>query len=139
MRFHHIGYLVPSLEDSEIPFKLLNTYPVSDVIKDVERGVLIRFYESSKNSTNPQGDVLIELIQPIDLSSPLAPLLQKRKAGPYHLCYCGSVQDEAKLLGSGFISIQAPKPAIAFDGQKVGFYFSKTLGLIEVLYELSNG
>lgn len=82
MRFHHIGYLVPSLEDSEIPFKLLNTYPVSDVIKDVERGVLIRFYESSKNSTNPQGDVLIELIQPIDLSSPLAPLLQKRKAGP---------------------------------------------------------
>jgi len=48
MRFHHIGYLVPSIEDSEIPFKLLNTYPVSDVIKDVERGVLIRFYESSK-------------------------------------------------------------------------------------------
>ena len=96
---------------------------------------MIRFYESSKNSTNPQGDVLIELIQPIDLSSPLAPLLQKRKAGPYHLCYCGSAEDETKLLENGFISIQAPKPAIAFDGQKVGFYFSKTLGLIEVLYE----
>jgi len=139
MRFHHIGYLVPSIEDSEIPFKLLNTYPVSDVIKDVERGVLIRFYESSKTVQILKAMVLIELIQPIDLSSPLAPLLQKRKAGPYHLCYCGSAQDEAKLLGSGFISIQAPKPAIAFDGQKVGFYFSKTLGLIEVLYELSNG
>ncbi|HPH11617.1 MAG TPA: VOC family protein, partial [Thermotogota bacterium] len=135
MRFHHIGYLVPSIEDSEIPFKLLNTYPVSDVIKDVERGVLIRFYESSKTVQILKAMVLIELIQPIDLSSPLAPLLQKRKAGPYHLCYCGSAQDEAKLLGSGFISIQAPKPAIAFDGQKVGFYFSKTLGLIEVLYE----
>ncbi|HQN22811.1 MAG TPA: VOC family protein [Thermotogota bacterium] len=139
MRFHHIGYLVPSIEDSEIPFKLLNTYPVSDVIKDVERGVLIRFYESSKTVQILKAMVLIELIQPIDLSSPLAPLLQKRKAGPYHLCYCGSAEDETKLLGSGFISIQAPKPAIAFDGQKVGFYFSKTLGLIEVLYELSNG
>jgi len=139
MRFHHIGYLVPSIEDSEIPFKLLNMYPVSDVIKDVERGVLIRFYESSKTVQILKAMVLIELIQPIDLSSPLAPLLQKRKAGPYHLCYCGSAEDETKLLGSGFISIQAPKPAIAFDGQKVGFYFSKTLGLIEVLYELSNG
>lgn len=113
----------------------LKFYPVSDVVVDKDRGVLIRFYESSKNSTNPQGDVLIELIQPIDLSSPLAPLLQKRKAGPYHLCYCGSAEDETKLLENGFISIQAPKPAIAFDGQKVGFYFSKTLGLIEVLYE----
>ena len=139
MRFHHIGYLVPSIEDSEIPFKLLNTYPVSDVIKDVERGVLIRFYESSKTVQILKAMVLIELIQPIDLSSPLAPLLQKRKAGPYHLCYCGSAEDETKLLENGFISIQAPKPAIAFDGQKVGFYFSKTLGLIEVLYELSNG
>jgi len=135
LRFHHIGYLVSSLEESEKPLGLLNATPISGVIADTDRGVLIQFYGAKPGETNAEAGPLIELIQPTDAASPMANLLQKRKAGPYHLCYSGSAQDERDLLENGFIMIQTPAPAIAFDGRKVGFYYSNAIGLIELLFD----
>lgn len=82
MRFHHIGYLVSSLEESEKPLGLLNATPISGVIADTDRGVLIQFYGAKPGETNAEAGPLIELIQPTDAASPMANLLQKEKPAP---------------------------------------------------------
>ena len=79
-------------------------------------------------------NLLIELVKPTKNSKILG-LLKKNGAGPYHLCFeVSSIQEkETDLKKRGFICVLKPTRAIAFDNNLISFFFSKSLGLIELL------
>ncbi len=128
IKFHHFGLAVSSFEKavlfhSNIGYRFGN--PVIDHLQNVE---LIM-------SEAPLGFPNIELIKPLNDSSPINNYLKKNDPIIYHVCYgIDNGQDFKKLfLDSKYVCVSKPKPAILFNGSLVSFYFIKNVGLIEIV------
>ena len=82
----------------------------------------------------------IELIEPIDETSPVNNIL-KKQLSLYHLCF--RVRDILNAMEiarrNGFHCISKPVAAIAFDNNKIVWLYSKTYGLIELVENLDVG
>ncbi len=125
-KFHHIGVLTNNIEQSKKELSNLGFYFNKDIFDPVQE-VDLSFGVNDKN-------LLIELVKPTKNSKILG-LLKKNGAGPYHLCFeVSSIQEkEPDLKKRGFICVLKPTRAIAFDNNLISFFFSKSLGLIELL------
>lgn len=125
MEIHHIGYIVNDIKTAEEKFKILG-FLTGSIIEDIDRKIKI---ELIKN-----GNIILELIQPTGEDSPVRGLLKKNGPIPYHICYeCEDLKVSIeKLKKEGFILIQEPKSAIAFENIEVAFLYSKDIGLIEI-------
>ena len=75
---------------------------------------------------------------PAAADSPVSALLKKNGPAPYHLCYAVAAQNAAaarKILAEkGFALLLRDAPAPALQGRNVAFYYSKDLGLTEILW-----
>ncbi|AYF43044.1 lactoylglutathione lyase [Halobacteriovorax sp. BALOs_7] len=83
---------------------------------------------------NSNGHTL-ELVEPSRDDSDVKSLISKLKSNLYHICYLTNDIDSQieKLNMEGFITIQEPKPAIAFNNKNVAFLYTKETGIIELL------
>lgn len=79
MEIHHIGYLCKDIQESISAFIALNYVLEKEVVFDEMRQVNICFLLN--------GTYRIELIAPVDETSPIYGLLKKYKNTPYHICY----------------------------------------------------
>ncbi len=127
MKPHHIGYLTADLPSAIREFECLGFGTRGGVIEDNARGIAICFMEN--------GSSRIELISPMRPDSTVSSLLKKRGAGPYHICYETDclTRDIEQLCARGYMPIQPPEPAIAFDGRSVAFLFQKNTGILELV------
>lgn len=125
MNIHHIGVVVKDIKKSSNLYQHLGYTQVSPVIEDEVQHNRLLFLKN--------GDLLIELIEPIDSSSPV---YNSRNLGYHHICY--QVEDldktislfEGTKLGKIFTDkITAP----AFCGKKVMFAMLKDGSIIEFL------
>ena len=81
MKLHHVGVAVPSIARALEDYVGLFGYrKVSTAIEVAGEGVRVCFLES------PSGE-LVELVEGVDESSPVAGILERTGGGPYHLCY----------------------------------------------------
>ncbi|MBA0195221.1 VOC family protein [Pectobacterium brasiliense] len=130
MKLHHFGFLSLSLKDTVNDFILLGHKVISDVIRDSERGVDIVFLTSETNE-------MIEIVSPYIENSVVRGLVRKNKNNIYHIAYLVSgIEDNILSLQSkGFVLIDSPKPAIAFNGKNVAFLISSYVGMIELIEE----
>ncbi|MCO4314536.1 VOC family protein [Pectobacterium versatile] len=130
MKLHHFGFLSKKLNETVDTFTLLGHKIISDIIRDDIRGVDIVFLTSDTNE-------LIEIVSPYTENSIVKNLIKKSNNNLYHIAY--SVDDiDEKILNlqhEGFILIDPPKPAIAFNGKKVAFLISSNVGMIELVEE----
>nr|WP_314779289.1 VOC family protein [uncultured Treponema sp.] len=78
---------------------------------------------------------MIELIEPIDETSPVYKILQKSGVTPYHICYeVENISDTiTELKREKFIPLSKPVEAVAMSNKKVCFLFNKNIGLIELV------
>jgi len=130
MRFHHLGYAVANIEDylSEFMTPLLSPSRVTDPVVDQVQQVRVCFVEM-------QGGTVIELVEPLGETSPVANIIGSRRGGLYHLCY--EVLDlDAEILrfrSKKCIPLGRPVPATAFNGRRIVFLITPQHDLIELL------
>lgn len=127
MKIHHIGYAVSDIKKSIRDFIDLGYNIEKDLIIDEKRGVSIQFMIS--------GEYRIELVMPLNDSSPISNVLKKKGIGPYHICYETNMIDKIadKFINNKFILIEKKSNAIAINNQNVIFLYKSNVGLIELL------
>lgn len=127
MKIHHIGYLVKNIEKAQKGFEDLGYEAISEVTHDEIRGVDIMFMKN--------GGYCIELVSPFTKDSVTAGLMKTHRNSPYHICYEVDNIDKAskEYREKGFVKMDDPTPAPAFDGKKVCFLLSAKVGMIELL------
>lgn len=82
-----------------------------------------------------EGAPTVELLAPVDETSPVNKTLEKVGVSPYHCCYVvDKIEDAvAELRKMKYIMVSKPAEAVAFCGSRVCFLFNKNVGLIELV------
>ena len=78
----------------------------------------------------------IEILSPLGPDGPLQSLIRRKQLpSPYHTCYAVDDLDagSARLHDLRFAPLGAPKPAIAFGGARIAFFYHAAIGLIELV------
>ena len=127
MNIHHVGYLTKDLNKTQDEFLALGFVVEQEKAYDEHRKINISFIVN--------GNYRVELIEPVDDSSPMYPLLKRYKNTPYHICY--EVADLeasiAELSTKGYTVMQEPLEAPCIENKRVSFLINSNLGIIELV------
>ena len=128
-KFHHIGVAVNNIDATAAIYED-GGYRMSDIIFDPIQNVNICWLTR-------EGFPTVELLSPVDETSPVCKTLEKNGVTPYHTCYIVENIDEAakKLRKDRYVMVSKPAEAVAFKGSRVAFFFNKNIGLIELVEE----
>lgn len=126
-KFHHIGIATKNIQITANIY--INAgYNQSQIYNDRIQNVSVSFLTKTNNP-------MIELVEPINLDSPINSILSNNGTIPYHLCY--EVNDIFEsiinLKALKYIAISKPVTAVAFENRKICFLYNKDIGLIELL------
>jgi len=126
-RFHHIGVAVFNI-DATAKYYLDAGYNKTETVYDRVQNVYICFLTKDKMP-------MVELLAPVDNTSPVIKTLEKTGVTPYHFCYevDDITQAIADLRKMCFVPIIKPVEACAINNRKVCFLFNKNVGLIELV------
>ena len=128
--FHHIGFVVASIAESVQGFRdSLQAGWDGNIFHDANQIVRVTFLRPAA-AESP----FLELVEPAGDNSPVIPFL-KRGGGLHHLCYeVESLESQLTFSRSkGGIITRPPMPAIAFNGRRVAWVYTKNKLLIEYL------
>jgi methylmalonyl-CoA/ethylmalonyl-CoA epimerase len=127
LTFHHIGYAVKDiLVTAEYYTKA--GWKISEIQIDVIQNTHIAFLSRDNFP-------LIELVAPIDNTSPVVKTLEKIGITPYHICYETDDIEKAiyELKKQHFLPLFKPVQAVALDNRKICYLYNQHIGLIELL------
>jgi methylmalonyl-CoA/ethylmalonyl-CoA epimerase len=127
----HVGVAVPALGPAAQSLEKLFGYKlVSGPFDDPIQKVSVEFLSHSAEDTAE-----IELIAPAADDSPIRSMLAKDGGGAYHLCFETSNIEaalaHAKALGC--IIVSPPVPAVAFDGRRIAWIYTRSRQLFELV------
>ena len=130
--FHHIGVAVKDI-DATAPIYEQSGYKRSASIFDPIQNVNICWLTKDGMPT-------VELLAPVDETSPVNKTLEKNGVTPYHTCYVVENIEEAvaQLRKQKYVMVSKPAEAVAFCGSRVCFLFNKNVGLIELVEAPAN-
>ena len=127
LSLHHMGVAVADLAQG-IPFyeKAFGMELLAPPVEDPIQKVKVCFLALKG------GDTFVELISPLNATSPIARFLEKG-IGAYHLCYRVRGLDEVlqSVRSQGCIPIGEPVPAAAFGGRRIAWCCTPTKHLVE--------
>ena len=127
----HVGVAVPALGPAaEALTDLFGYKVVSGPFDDPIQRVTVLFLAKT------DGDVAeIELIAPLSADSPIQSMLAKSGGGAYHLCFETSELDGAleHARKNGCIVVAAPAPAVAFQGRRIAWIYTRSRQLFELV------
>jgi len=131
-KFHHIGVAVKDI-DATAPIYEQCGYKRSTSIFDPIQNVNICWLTK-------EGMPTVELLAPVDETSPVNKTLEKNGVTPYHTCYVVENIEEAvaQLRKQKYVMVSKPAEAVAFCGSRVCFLFNKNVGLIELVEAPAN-
>ena len=126
-KFHHVGIATDSIDKTSVSF-IKAGYEMTNIIFDPIQNVYIAFL---KKTDSP----LLELVEPVDETSPVRNILNKVGVSAYHFCYevDDLEQSITKLRKQKFMLIIKPVEAVAFNGRKICFLYNTNTGLVELL------
>lgn len=126
-KFHHIGVATNDSEATAVVYEQ-GGYHRSALIFDPVQNVNICWLTK-------EGMPTVELLAPVDDSSPVCKTLEKNGVTPYHTCYIvDSIEEAAKQLRKlRYVQVSKSAEAVAFRGSRVAFFFNKAVGLIELV------
>jgi|ERR1017187_7182304 methylmalonyl-CoA/ethylmalonyl-CoA epimerase len=128
--FHHIGFVVASIQSSVAGFlDSLQAEWDGTIFHDPNQVVRVTFLRGTR-----AGNPLFELVEPAGEQSPVIPFL-KRGGGLHHLCYeIDSLETQLALSRSqGGLVVRQPLPAVAFEGRRIAWVYTKNKLLVEYL------
>jgi methylmalonyl-CoA/ethylmalonyl-CoA epimerase len=128
--FHHIGFVVASIQDSVQGF--LNSLQAEwdgTIFHDPNQAVRVTFLHGKL-----PGNPVLELVEPAGENSPVIPFL-KRGGGLHHLCYeVDGLEDQLALSrAQGSLVVRPPLPAVAFEGRRIAWVYTRNKLLLEFL------
>lgn len=128
-QFDHIGLVVDNLEVGAQ--SLLATLPVtlaSQRFDDIVLGVSVRFFKDHGGQT-------FELISPFGPKSPVANLASSKQGKINQLCYrCYNLDVAAEKLRKSYsLPLGNAKPALAFGGARVQFFWTSNEFVLELI------
>ena len=131
-KFHHIGLAVKDIDATATIYER-GGYKRSASIFDPIQNVSICWLTK-------EGMPTVELLAPVDETSPVNKTLEKNGVTPYHTCYVvENVEDAvAQLRKQKYVMVSKPAEAVAFCGSRVCFLFNKNVGLIELVEAPAN-
>jgi methylmalonyl-CoA/ethylmalonyl-CoA epimerase len=126
-KFHHVGIAARSIAETSL-FYIDAGYQMTNVVFDPVQNVAISFLEK-------EGSPLLELVEPVDKTSPVYNILKKVGVSAYHFCYeIENIQKCITMLEEkDFRLLVEPVNAIAFNNRKICFLYHLDVGLIELL------
>lgn len=126
-KFHHIGVAVKDIEATAAVY-VNGGYKQSETIYDPIQNVNICWLTK-------EGMPTVELLAPVDETSPVNKRLEKNGVTPYHTCYVVAEMEQAikELRKQKYVIVSNPAEAIAINHCKVSFLFNKNVGLIELV------
>ena len=130
-KLRHVGVAVPSLNPATDTLSTLFGYRViSGPFDDPIQKVSVNFLTQSDNDVAE-----IELIAPLGQDSPITAMLAKSGGGAYHLCFETSDIEQALVHAkdNGCIVISGPVPAVAFNGRRIAWIYTKSRQLFELV------
>ena len=132
MRFHHIGVAVKDISLTAAVY-VAGGYHQSGTIYDPKQNVNICWLKK-------EGMHVVELLEPVDETSPVNKTLEKNGVTPYHTCYIvddieNAMKERRKMK---YVIVSQPVEAIAIHGCKVCFLYHKNVGLIELVESPAN-
>ena len=139
LALHHIGVVIPKIVDAAKTFEelglVIRTDPVPDPIQKVSASFV---------RVDCRNETYIELLEPTDITSPVAKFLTSRGGGLHHLCF--EVDDiEAvviKMQRKGYRMVCPPVECIGYDRNfkrnpvkpsRIAFFLLPNRLLIELL------
>lgn len=132
MKFHHIGVAVKSISATAAVY-VAGGYQQSETLFDPEQNVNICWLTK-------EGMPVVELLEPVDDTSPVNNTLKKNGVTPYHTCYIVDDIEQAvgELKKMKYVVVSKPVEAVAIHGCKVCFLYNKNVGLIELVEAPAN-
>lgn len=127
---HHVGIVVGSVDAEVSSYEtILNLRVVSGPYVDPLQEARVIFL-----SRGLAGESAIELVEPTSETSPVAAFL-KRGGGMHHVCYVTKDLDRelARLRALGALPVRAPRPAVAFEGRRIAWVYTRQKLLVELL------
>lgn len=127
----HVGVAVSSLgPTTELLSNLFGYRVVSGPFDDPIQKVTVNFLAKSDSDVAE-----IELIAPITEDSPIRSMLAKDGGGAYHLCFETSDIDGALTHAkkNGCIVVSPPVPAVAFEGRRIAWIYTRSRQLFELV------
>jgi len=128
--FHHVGFVVRSIENSVQSFAAaLQAEWDEHIFHDANQGVRVTFLKNSA-----VGNPLWELVEPVDGKSPVQSFAAKG-GGLHHVCYVVEKLEDAltRARSLGAVIAREPMPAVAFGGRRIAWIYTKNRLLIEYL------
>lgn len=128
-KFHHIGVAVNDIDTTASVYEQ-GGYHRSASIFDPVQNVNICWLTR-------EGYPTVELLAPVDETSPVCKTLEKNGVAPYHTCWIvPNIEDAAQQLRKQrYVMVRKPAEAVAICGSRVAFFFNKAVGLIELVEE----
>ena len=130
-KLHHVGIAVPSLEPTtQMLSDLLGYAVLSGPFEDSIQKVRVIFMSKSNSDVAE-----IELIAPLSEDSPIQSILKKSGGGAYHMCFETSDLEAAldHARKNGCILVAAPAPAVAFQGRRIAWIYTRSRQLFELV------
>jgi methylmalonyl-CoA/ethylmalonyl-CoA epimerase len=130
MRIHHVGYVVRSIQQAAPGFiDSLDLDWDGRVIHDPLQTVCVSFFHPKA-----AGSPSIELVEPAGAGSAVERFL-KNGGGLHHLCFeVDSLEAQLeRSKASRDLIVQSPVPAVAFDGRRIAWVYTKNKLLVEYL------
>lgn len=126
MTIDHIGYAVREITKAERAMEALG-FAFEETIEDHDRNIAIAF--------GVMDGYRIELVAPLDGESPVDTYLAKTGPTPYHICYKSTnIEADIERLKTKRFKVSIPlAPAVAFEGKRVVFLYSLSVGMIEIV------
>ena len=126
-RFHHAGVAVKDIDRTAAHY-IEAGYRKTPTIYDPMQKVNICFLEK-------EGMPTIELLEPVDGTSPVDRIVDNNGVTPYHFCYEVDDIEQAivELRTRKYLVVVKPVNAVAIDNRRVCFLFHKDVGLVEIV------
>lgn len=130
-KLRHVGVAVSSLAPTtEMLTSLFGYKVVSGPFDDPIQKVTVNFLAKSD-----QDVAEIELIAPLTKDSPITSMLAKGGGAAYHLCFETSDIEKAiaHAQNNGCILLGQPVPAVAFQGRRIAWIYTRSRQLFELV------
>jgi len=131
-KFHHIGVAVKDITATAAIY-VAGGYKQSETTFDPVQNVNICWLTK-------EAMPVVELLEPVDETSPVNKTLEKNGVTPYHTCYTVDDIEQAvqELRKMKYVVVSRPVEAVAIHNCKVAFLFNKNVGLIELVEAPAN-
>ena len=130
--FHHIGVAVKDIDKTAAMY-VSGGYEKSDTIFDPVQNVNICWLTKTGMPT-------VELLAPVDKTSPVCKILEKNGVTPYHTCYVVEDIEQAiaDLRQQKYVLVSKPVEAVAIHNCRVAFLHHRQVGLVEIVEAPAN-